>query len=439
MTLEEFELLQEKLLQKLTEDMNLLEEEKYNDGMSSSTQTSDSEKNILNTLYASAKKAEMDKVKARQMYDATRTNPTATQDSIDITKKNYKNKVNQYKQADLNKSNYKYASQIKDEYEVAKEFDDDLNEATSQDIEFANNKIDQINKNISDLKTETGEQTSDLKNNIKTANKEASDDKIQKVQDIQNRIRKQQEQIENANNKKIEQLEKNKEMKLQKLERQKEKLKNARNLLKSELNDDKTSNTYSSEDNTMKEEFDLYKKEQAELEEGIINAIRKMRLNHKEKVLDKLQKKIGKIDIKIIALQEKMKNKNLQEADIAKLQSKIEKLTAAKEKLSDSMKSVDDKYTDLEMKLKEEMLFEEIDNELQDADNLISDIDKKEEEIKKEKENLITPEIKRMLDDDTNDLFLKNIVSEIKTELNKEEPDKTKINLLIIKYGQMKK
>ena len=439
MTLEEFELLQEKLLQKLTEDMNLLEEEKYNDGMSSSTQTSDSEKNILNTLYASAKKAEMDKVKARQMYDATRTNPTATQDSIDITKKNYKNKVNQYKQADLNKSNYKYASQIKDEYEVAKEFDDDLNEATSQDIEFANNKIDQINKNISDLKTETGEQTSDLKNNIKTANKEASDDKIQKVQDIQNRIRKQQEQIENANNKKIEQLEKNKEMKLQKLERQKEKLKNARNLLKSELNDDTTSNTYSSEDNTMKEEFDLYKKEQAELEEGIINAIRKMRLNHKEKVLDKLQKKIGKIDIKIIALQEKMKNKNLQEADIAKLQSKIEKLTAAKEKLSDSMKSVDDKYTDLEMKLKEEMLFEEIDNELQDADNLISDIDKKEEEIKKEKENLITPEIKRMLDDDTNDLFLKNIVSEIKTELNKEEPDKTKINLLIIKYGQMKK
>ena len=439
MTLEEFELLQEKLLQKLTEDINLLEEEKYNDGMSSSTQTSDSEKNILNTLYASAKKAEMDKVKARQMYDATRTNPTATQDSIDITKKNYKNKVNQYKQADLNKSNYKYASQIKDEYEVAKEFDDDLNEATSQDIEFANNKIDQINKNISDLKTETGEQTSDLKNNIKTANKEASDDKIQKVQDIQDRIRKQQEQIENANNKKIEQLEKNKEMKLQKLERQKEKLKNARNLLKSELNDDKTSNTYSSEDNTMKEEFDLYKKEQAELEEGIINAIRKMRLNHKEKVLDKLQKKIGKIDIKIIALQEKMKNKNLQEADIAKLQSKIEKLTAAKEKLSDSMKSVDDKYTDLEMKLKEEMLFEEIDNELQDADNLISDIDKKEEEIKKEKENLITPEIKRMLDDDTNDLFLKNIVSEIKTELNKEEPDKTKINLLIIKYGQMKK
>ena len=439
MTLEEFELLQEKLLQKLTEDINLLEEEKYNDGMSSSTQTSDSEKNILNTLYASAKKAEMDKVKARQMYDAARTNPTATQDSIDITKKNYKNKVNQYKQADLNKSNYKYASQIKDEYEVAKEFDDDLNEATSQDIEFANNKIDQINKNISDLKTETGEQTSDLKNNIKTANKEASDDKIQKVQDIQDRIRKQQEQIENANNKKIEQLEKNKEMKLQKLERQKEKLKNARNLLKSELNDDTTSNTYSSEDNTMKEEFDLYKKEQAELEEGIINAIRKMRLNHKEKVLDKLQKKIGKIDIKIIALQEKMKNKNLQEADIAKLQSKIEKLTAAKEKLSDSMKSVDDKYTDLEMKLKEEMLFEEIDNELQDADNLISDIDKKEEEIKKEKENLITPEIKRMLDDDTNDLFLKNIVSEIKTELNKEEPDKTKINLLIIKYGQMKK
>ena len=439
MTLEEFELLQEKLLQKLTEDINLLEEEKYNDGMSSSTQTSDSEKNILNTLYASAKKAEMDKVKARQMYDAARTNPTATQDSIDITKKNYKNKVNQYKQADLNKSNYKYASQIKDEYEVAKEFDDDLNEATSQDIEFANNKIDQINKNISDLKTETGEQTSDLKNNIKTANKEASDDKIQKVQDIQDRIRKQQEQIENANNKKIEQLEKNKEMKLQKLERQKEKLKNARNLLKSELNDDKTSNTYSSEDNTMKEEFDLYKKEQAELEEGIINAIRKMRLNHKEKVLDKLQKKIGKIDIKIIALQEKMKNKNLQEADIAKLQSKIEKLTAAKEKLSDSMKSVDDKYTDLEMKLKEEMLFEEIDNELQDADNLISDIDKKEEEIKKEKENLITPEIKRMLDDDTNDLFLKNIVSEIKTELNKDEPDKTKINLLIIKYGQMKK
>ena len=439
MTLEEFELLQEKLLQKLTEDINLLEEEKYNDGMSSNTQTSDSEKNILNTLYASAKKAEMDKVKARQMYDAARTNPTATQDSIDITKKNYKNKVNQYKQADLNKSNYKYASQIKDEYEVAKEFDDDLNEATSQDIEFANNKIDQINKNISDLKTETGEQTSDLKNNIKTANKEASDDKIQKVQDIQNRIRKQQEQIENANNKKIEQLEKNKEMKLQKLERQKEKLKNARNLLKSELNDDTTSNTYSSEDNTMKEEFDLYKKEQAELEEGIINAIRKMRLNHKEKVLDKLQKKIGKIDIKIIALQEKMKNKNLQEADIAKLQSKIEKLTAAKEKLSDSMKSVDDKYTDLEMKLKEEMLFEEIDNELQDADNLISDIDKKEEEIKKEKENLITPEIKRMLDDDTNDLFLKNIVSEIKTELNKEEPDKTKINLLIIKYGQMKK
>lgn len=439
MTLEEFELLQEKLLQKLTEDINLLEEEKYNDGMSSSTQTSDSEKNILNTLYASAKKAEMDKVKARQMYDAARTNPTATQDSIDITKKNYKNKVNQYKQADLNKSNYKYASQIKDEYEVAKEFDDDLNEATSQDIEFANNKIDQINKNISDLKTETGEQTSDLKNNIKTANKEASDDKIQKVQDIQDRIRKQQEQIENANNKKIEQLEKNKEMKLQKLERQKEKLKNARNLLKSELNDDKTSNTYSSEDNTMKEEFDLYKKEQAELEEGIINEIRKMRLNHKEKVLDKLQKKIGKIDIKIIALQEKMKNKNLQEADIAKLQSKIEKLTAAKEKLSDSMKSVDDKYTDLEMKLKEEMLFEEIDNELQDADNLISDIDKKEEEIKKEKENLITPEIKRMLDDDTNDLFLKNIVSEIKTELNKEEPDKTKINLLIIKYGQMKK
>ena len=185
MTLEEFELLQEKLLQKLNEDINLLEEEKYNDGMSSSTQTSDSEKNILNTLYASAKKAEMDKVKARQMYDATRTNPTATQDSIDITKKNYKNKVNQYKQADLNKSNYKYASQIKDEYEVAKEFDDDLNEATSQDIEFANNKIDQINKNISDLKTETGEQTSDLKNNIKTANKEASDDKIQKVQDIQ--------------------------------------------------------------------------------------------------------------------------------------------------------------------------------------------------------------------------------------------------------------
>lgn len=439
MTLEEFELLQEKLLQKLTEDINLLEEEKYNDGMSSNTQTSDSEKNVLNTLYASAKKAEMDKVKARQMYDAARTNPTATQDSIDITKKNYKNKVNQYKQADLNKSNYKYASQIKDEYEVAKEFDDDLNEATSQDIEFANNKIDQINKNISDLKTETGEQTSDLKNNIKTANKEASDDKIQKVQDIQDRIRKQQEQIENANNKKIEQLEKNKEMKLQKLERQKEKLKNARNLLKSELNDDKTSNTYSSEDNTMKEEFDLYKKEQAELEEGIINAIRKMRLNHKEKVLDKLQKKIGKIDIKIIALQEKMKNKNLQEADIAKLQSKIEKLTAAKEKLSDSMKSVDDKYTDLEMKLKEEMLFEEIDNELQDADNLISDIDKKEEEIKKEKENLITPEIKRMLDDDTNDLFLKNIVSEIKTELNKEEPDKTKINLLIIKYGQMKK
>ena len=439
MTLEEFELLQEKLLQKLTEDINLLEEEKYNDGMSSSTQTSDSEKNILNTLYASAKKAEMDKVKARQMYDAARTNPTATQDSIDITKKNYKNKVNQYKQADLNKSNYKYASQIKDEYEVAKEFDDDLNEATSQDIEFANNKIDQINKNISDLKTETGEQTSDLKNNIKTANKEASDDKIQKVQDIQNRIRKQQEQIENANNKKIEQLEKNKEMKLQKLERQKEKLKNARNLLKSELNDDKTSNTDISEDNTMKEEFDLYKKEQAELEEGIINAIRKMRIHHKEKVLDKLQKKIGKIDIKIIALQEKMKNKNLQEADIAKLQSKIEKLTAAKEKLSDSMKSVDDKYTDLEMKLKEEMLFEEIDNELQDADNLISDIDKKEEEIKKEKENLITPEIKRMLDDDTNDLFLKNIVTEIKTELNKEEPDKTKINLLIIKYGQMKK
>ena len=439
MTLEEFELLQEKLLQKLTEDINLLEEEKYNDGMSSNTQTSDSEKNILNTLYASAKKAEMDKVKARQMYDAARTNPTATQDSIDITKKNYKNKVNQYKQADLNKSNYKYASQIKDEYEVAKEFDDDLNEATSQDIEFANNKIDQINKNISDLKTETGEQTSDLKNNIKTANKEASDDKIQKVQDIQNRIRKQQEQIENANNKKIEQLEKNKEMKLQKLERQKEKLKNARNLLKSELNDDKTSNTYSSEDSTMKEEFDLYKKEQVELEEGIINAIRKMRIHHKEKVLDKLQKKIGKIDIKIIALQEKMKNKNLQEADIAKLQSKIEKLTAAKEKLSDSMKSVDDKYTDLEMKLKEEMLFEEIDNELQDADNLISDIDKKEEEIKKEKENLITPEIKRMLDDDTNDLFLKNIVSEIKTELNKDEPDKTKINLLIIKYGQMKK
>ena len=439
MTLEEFELLQEKLLQKLTEDINLLEEEKYNDGMSSNTQTSDSEKNILNTLYASAKKAEMDKVKARQMYDAARTNPTATQDSIDITKKNYKNKVNQYKQADLNKSNYKYASQIKDEYEVAKEFDDDLNEATSQDIEFANNKIDQINKNISDLKTKTGEQTSNLKNNIKTANKEASDDKIQKVQDIQDRIRKQPEQIENANNKKIEQLEKNKEMKLQKLERQKEKLKNARNLLKSELNDDKTSNTDISEDNTMKEEFDLYKKEQAELEEGIINAIRKMRLNHKEKVLDKLQKKIGKIDIKIIALQEKMKNKNLQEADIAKLQSKIEKLTAAKEKLSDSMKSVDDKYTDLEMKLKEEMLFEEIDNELQDADNLISDIDKKEEEIKKEKENLITPEIKRMLDDDTNDLFLKNIVSEIKTELNKEEPDKTKINLLIIKYGQMKK
>lgn len=439
MTLDEFELLQEKLLQKLTEDMNLLEEEKYNDGMSSNTQTSDSEKNVLNTLYASAKKAEMDKVKARQMYDTARTNPTATQDSIDITKKNYKNKVNQYKQADLNKSNYKYASQIKDEYEVAKEFDDDLNEATSQDIEFANNKIDQINKNISDLKTETGEQTSDLKNNIKIADKEASDDKIQKVQDIQNRIRKQQEQIENANNKKIEQLEKNKEMKLQKLERQKEKLKNARNLLKSELNDDKTTDTYSSEDNTMKEEFDLYKKEQAELEEGIINAIRKMRIHHKEKVLDKLQKKIGKIDIKIIALQEKMKNKNLQEADIAKLQSKIEKLTAAKEKLSDSMKSVDDKYTDLEMKLKEEMLFEEIDNELQDADNLISDIDKKEEEIKKEKENLITPEIKRMLDDDTNDLFLKNIVSEIKTELNKEEPDKTKINLLIIKYGQMKK
>lgn len=441
MNIEKFELLQDKILQKLNEDLQLLEAEKYNDGMSSSTQTFDSKKNIENILSASKKAAELEKVKARDAYRNIKSNPNTSQKTINLVKRNYEKSVSDYKKADLKKSNFKYATELQDNYsmeDIVSELDNDLNEASANDIAFANAEITRINNKISDLKSDTKEQKDAIETNMKNYNKTASQDKDEKLNQLKLQLEKQKEETDEKNNKKIEQLEQNKETKLDTLERRLNKLKYAKDNIKAQLSankNNKSNNT--SGDETMSEEYENFLSEKASIEEGIINAVRKLKLKHQDEALSNIQKKLGAIDVKIAALKSKLSS-TTNEKKIAKINATIDKLTIKKSKLEELQQKHSDKYTDLQTKIKEEIDFNEIDELLTESDNLLKEIADDESKLLEQKNNIIPQNIKTLMEQDSNSVYLKPIILKINEEANKENPDMQKLTSLIIKYGNMR-
>lgn len=261
MTFEKFNLLNEKLINKLNEDaktVRLMEEEKYNDGMSSSTQTYDQSKNITNTLALQKNTAENEKIEARDKFRIAKYNPMADDRSIRLAKRNYEKAITDYKKADLKKSNYKYlqnlkkdTTQVKESYVftkedllLAEEFDKDLlAESTAKDIEFANNQIERVNNAKKDLQNETSETTDELENNLKQAVSNSKIEQKSSVSALVDKLNKQQEQIQKQNEKKIEQIKKNEELKMKTLDRKLEKLKAVKSTLKTQLTNNNQNNS----------------------------------------------------------------------------------------------------------------------------------------------------------------------------------------------------
>lgn len=441
----EIDLLSQKIINKLNEDAMLLEAESYDDGfISSKTDRKDDDENkVLQTLTANKNKSELEKNDAREVYRNIKYNPNVDKNTLKIAKQNYERKIADYKKADLTRANYKLAvknninEDIKDMpeslYNIVKGFDDDLNdlEESSQEIQFANNELTRLKTKLKDIKDNTNkeEEKASIKN--KEANSEYETDKKDSIASLENSLQKRKENIELANDKKIEQLKKSEETKINNIERRIEKVKNIKANAKAELSD--TSNT---ETNNSQIEEQLLTED--EILEGLRHFIVNKRMDHVAKKQGKVNLLIQKYENKINELEKQEPTEKITKK-LDQYKATLSELKNKQDMIAQKYKSANDKLAKYESKHVLESFTSECDKDLKDLDNLISlaesVLNENDHYNEKDKSNLYTPEIQRILNDNTNDLFLKRIIQSLKEELEKENPNKIIINSLILKYN----
>lgn len=165
-----------------------------------------------------------------------------------------------------------------------------------------------------------------------------------------------------------------------------------------------------------------------------------------EKKQDKIAGKIDDLDYKIQEL-EKEYNEN-PKADANKIKRKILALTVKKDKLAKKyhkrkFDKVEDSYEYQDDTLESSALKEDFDfdKEMQEIDSLLAEADEElNTDLDGNKINkYITPVIKKILEDDTTDEYLKNIISQIKVEVEQPNVNVQRLNELVFKYSIWKK
>ena len=165
-----------------------------------------------------------------------------------------------------------------------------------------------------------------------------------------------------------------------------------------------------------------------------------------EKKQDKIAGKINDLDSKIKEL-EKEYDEN-PKANVNKIKRKILALTVKKDKLEKKyhkrkFDKIENSYEQQDDTLESSALKEDFDfdKEMQEIDSLLAEADEElNTDLDGNKINkYITPVIKKILEDDTTDEYLKNIISQIKDEVEQPNVNVQRLNELVFKYGIWKK
>ena len=165
-----------------------------------------------------------------------------------------------------------------------------------------------------------------------------------------------------------------------------------------------------------------------------------------EKKQDKIAGKINDLDYKIKEL-EKEYDEN-PKANVNKIKRKILALTVKKDKLEKKyhkrkFDKIENSYEQQDDTLESSALKEDFDfdKEMQEIDSLLAEADEElNTDLDGNKINkYITPVIKKILEDDTTDEYLKNIISQIKDEVEQPNVNVQRLNELVFKYGIWKK
>lgn len=165
-----------------------------------------------------------------------------------------------------------------------------------------------------------------------------------------------------------------------------------------------------------------------------------------EKKQDKIAGKINDLDYKIKEL-EKEYDEN-PKANVNKIKRKILALTVKKDKLEKKyhkrkFDKIEASYEQQDDTLENSTLKEDFDfdKEMQEIDLLLAEADEElNTDLDGNKINkYITPVIKKILEDDTTDEYLKNIISQIKVEVEQPNVNVQRLNELVFKYGIWKK
>ena len=165
-----------------------------------------------------------------------------------------------------------------------------------------------------------------------------------------------------------------------------------------------------------------------------------------EKKQDKIAGKINDLDYKIKEL-EKEYDEN-PKANVNKIKRKILALTVKKDKLEKKyhkrkFDKIEASYEQQDDTLENSALKEDFDfdKEMQEIDLLLAEADEElNTDLDGNKINkYITPVIKKILEDDTTDEYLKNIISQIKVEVEQPNVNVQRLNELVFKYGIWKK
>lgn len=165
-----------------------------------------------------------------------------------------------------------------------------------------------------------------------------------------------------------------------------------------------------------------------------------------EKKQDKIAGKINDLDYKIKEL-EKEYDEN-PKANANKIKRKILALTVKKDKLEKKyhkrkFDKIETSYEQQDDTLESSALKEDFDfdKEMQEIDSLLAEADEElNTDLDGNKINkYITPVIKKILEDDTTDEYLKNIISQIKVEVEQPNVNVQRLNELVFKYSIWKK
>ena len=135
-------------------------------------------------------------------------------------------------------------------------------------------------------------------------------------------------------------------------------------------------------------------------------------------------------------------------ANVNKIKRKILALTVKKDKLEKKyhkrkFDKIENSYEQQDDTLESSALKEDFDfdKEMQEIDSLLAEADEElNTDLDGNKINkYITPVIKKILEDDTTDEYLKNIISQIKDEVEQPNVNVQRLNELVFKYGIWKK